>query len=126
MTPKEAFYSVGTDEGRALTWKLWRLPPGARFFVATLEQLVEVEVIGRAQTSARGESLAVSVAGEPALLLLYRSASAGYYDRNPHESFPGCDLDLDFEGASAQLLELDSVDDDQLRLKWCADSRADE
>jgi hypothetical protein len=110
-----AFFSVGTREGRAITWRLWSSHPGVRFLVATLHQLAEVEVLERPRACDRGEVMAVSVSGSRSELTLYRSASAGYYDRHPEQSFHGCDRDLDFDGASAHLFDLDTFDR-QLRL----------
>jgi hypothetical protein len=57
----------------------------------------------------------VAVDGSRAELTLFRSPSAGYYDRHLGQRFPGCDRDLDLDGVSAQLFDLDTSDR-QLRL----------
>lgn len=112
------FWAVGTDEGRAIDWKIWRAAaPGDRIVIATLRAVVEAVVRERPRFRADGsEIMLVEADGLLAELHLYRSASAGYWDDHPDERYPGCDRDLDFDGVSARLCDRQACSPHQLDL----------
>jgi hypothetical protein len=104
----ELFHAVGTDEGRRIDWAIWHAAePGSRIVIATLTEVVEATVVERPRaTSPETQVMALEHAGRRLDLKMYKSASAGYWDRHPEEWYPGGDRDVSLEGVSARLVEL--------------------
>jgi len=104
----ELFHAVGTDEGRRIDWAIWHAAqPGSRIVIATLTEVVEATVVERPRvTKPETAVMVVEHAGRRRELKMYKSASAGYWDRHPEEWFPGGDRDVSLDGVSARLVEL--------------------
>jgi hypothetical protein len=102
------FHAVGTDSGRRIDWAIWHsVEPGSRVVIATLSYVLEAVVAERPRaTKAEAETMVLEHAGRRLRLTMFKSASAGYYDRHPEEWFPGADRDVSIDGVSARLVEL--------------------
>jgi hypothetical protein len=114
----ELFYAVGTDSGRRIAWAIWQsAEPGSRVVIATLSYVIEASVVARPlATKPETEIMVLEHAGRRLELKMFKSASAGYYDRNPEQWFPGADRDVSLDGASARLVELRPRAHEQLEL----------
>jgi hypothetical protein len=104
----ELFYAVGTDSGRRIAWAIWQsAEPGSRVVIATLSYVIEATVAERPMAvKPETEIMVLEYAGRRLDLKMFKSASAGYYDRHPDEWFPGADRDVSLDGASARLVEI--------------------
>jgi hypothetical protein len=106
---REVFWAVGTDESRRINWAIWQsAEPGSRIAIATLSlHVLEATVAERPRaTKAETEVMVLEHAGRRLELTMFKSASAGYYDRHTEEWFPGADRDVSIDGVSARLVEL--------------------
>jgi len=112
------FHAVGTDSGRRRNWAIWQAAePGSRIAIATLTEVFEATVIERPRvTKPETSVMVIEHAGRRLELKLYKSASAGYWDRHPEEWFPGADRDVSLDGVSARLVELRPLVVEQLDL----------
>jgi hypothetical protein len=83
----ELFYAVGTDGGRRIAWVIWHAAePGSRIVIATLSEVIEATVAERPRaTKPETEIMVLGHAGRRLKLKMFKSASAGYYDRHPEE-----------------------------------------
>jgi hypothetical protein len=70
--------------------------------------VIEATVAERPMAGVKPETeiMVLEHAGRRLELKMFKSASAGYYDRNPEQWFPGADRDVSLDGASARLVEL--------------------
>ena len=114
----ELYFAVGTDKARRIDWTIWHLAePGTRVVVATLDRVLDAIVLSRpAAVEPEVEVMMLEHAGWQFKLTMSKSASAGYYVRHPEERFPGCDRDIDLDGASARLVVLRARAHEQLDL----------
>jgi hypothetical protein len=114
----ELFYAVGTDSGRRIAWAIWQsAEPGSRVVIATLSYVIEATVAERPMAvKPEAETMVLEHAGRRLELTMFKSASAGYYDRHTEEWFPGADRDVSIDGMSARLVELRTRAHEQLDL----------
>jgi hypothetical protein len=112
------FWAVGTDESRRIDWAIWHAAgPGSRIVIATLSDVIEATVAELPLVvDPETEVMVLGHAGRRLELKMFKSASAGYYDRNPEKWFPGADRDVVLDGASARLVELRPRAHEQLEL----------
>jgi hypothetical protein len=115
---RDLFHAVGTSESRRIDWAIWHsAEPGSRVVIATLSYVIEATVAERAMAvKPETEIMQLEHAGRRLELTMFKSASAGYWDRHPDERFPGCDRDVSLDGASARLVELRTRAHEQLEL----------
>ena len=115
---RELFFAVGTCESRRIDWAIWHsAEPGSRVVIVTLDHVIEASVVARPlATKPETEIMVLEHAGRRLELKMFKSASAGYYDRNPEQWFPGADRDVSLDGASVRFVELQPRAHEQLEL----------
>jgi hypothetical protein len=115
---RDLFHAVGTGESRRIDWAIWHsAEPGSRIVIATLSRVIEATVAERPlAVEPETEVMVLGHAGRRLELKMFKSASAGYYNRHPEEWFPGADRDVSLNGASARLVEIRPRVQEQLEL----------